>query len=456
MTKFKLSEKEQAPDKLKSLILDEVITFSRLSKNIIGYIYVLHNTINDKLYIGKTVNPNYYHRMSQHYTATEKGVTKLYRALRKYNWDNFNIYIIFQSEILENNIENKIYLNNILSEKEIQFINLYDTVKNGYNTTLGGEGTVGLSGELSKRSVPILQYTIDGKFIKEWSSINECANCLNLSSGTIHNALTFKLFSYKNYIWIYKHKYNENLLNLKITLNNLKSNSIKNIYQFDLNGNFINHYTSIREASINTNTSEDNLYSCLNKNSYTANNFIFMKENNLEEVKAIINHLTNSKYTSAGKTILQFNYNKELIGEYDNRNIISNKYNITPNSVSRVLSGERNSLKNTVLIYKHLFTEELLSEKIIKAKTKNGNIKYVMQFDLYGNYINTYNNCTTASKAIGCKNTSINECAKGEAFQSKGYIWIYEDDYTEEVLQIKLLNFKNSRSYKSLINKYGK
>ena len=93
-----------------------------------GYIYKITNKINNKCYIGKTeLTPEI--RWKRHLNTWKKGKDRpLYRAFNKYGIDNFIL------EILEEND------NNLLSEREIYYIELYDSFKNGYNSTKGGDG----------------------------------------------------------------------------------------------------------------------------------------------------------------------------------------------------------------------------------------------------------------------------------------------------------------------------
>lgn len=91
-------------------------------------IYKITNKINNKAYIGKTeigLKARWKrHKNNARYTNDRK----LYRAINKYGSDSFLI------EILE-------YCNvDILNDREIYYIKLYDTFKHGYNMTLGGDG----------------------------------------------------------------------------------------------------------------------------------------------------------------------------------------------------------------------------------------------------------------------------------------------------------------------------
>ena len=97
-----------------------------------AYIYKITNTINNKLYIGKTVN-TIEKRFNQHKNESKTERSKkrpLYRAINKYGIENFEIEIIEECNY------------DILNEREIYWINYYDTYNNGYNATLGGDGTI--------------------------------------------------------------------------------------------------------------------------------------------------------------------------------------------------------------------------------------------------------------------------------------------------------------------------
>ena len=98
-------------------------------------IYIIKNNINDKVYIGQTILPINI-RFTNHKMASRVEDTKFYRAIRKYGENNFYI------ELLETTtIEN-------LNSREKYWINYYDSYKNGYNSTLGGDGVIKLDYEL--------------------------------------------------------------------------------------------------------------------------------------------------------------------------------------------------------------------------------------------------------------------------------------------------------------------
>ena len=88
-------------------------------------IYKITNNVNNKVYIGLT-KMGYKKRFKQH----EGSPHAIGNAIRKHNIKNFSI------KVLECKIETIIEANSI----EIYYIAFYDSVKQGYNSTLGGDG----------------------------------------------------------------------------------------------------------------------------------------------------------------------------------------------------------------------------------------------------------------------------------------------------------------------------
>ena len=99
-----------------------------------GFIYLFHNLINNKCYVGKTVDVD--RRYHEHIRG--KNDSYLHRALLKYGVENFDFLIL--EHITCDNYEE---LNEKLNELEISYIKKYQSYEKGYNLTTGGEGAPG-------------------------------------------------------------------------------------------------------------------------------------------------------------------------------------------------------------------------------------------------------------------------------------------------------------------------
>lgn len=106
----------------------------------LGYIYKITCMINNKVYIGQTTQTLKQRLYAHGRDAINNGYNYAFaQAIRKYGIDNFVI-----DEIERFEAESKRDLKPILDEAEKKHIKQYDSYLKGYNSTKGGDGTVGL------------------------------------------------------------------------------------------------------------------------------------------------------------------------------------------------------------------------------------------------------------------------------------------------------------------------
>ena len=96
----------------------------------IGYIYKVTNKINGKIYIGQTiqtVKERWYRHCGKSGISKAELSTHFKRAILKYGKENFLLETI---EVCDSSQ---------LDEREKFYISYYDSYKNGYNSTTGGQ-----------------------------------------------------------------------------------------------------------------------------------------------------------------------------------------------------------------------------------------------------------------------------------------------------------------------------
>ena len=104
---------------------------------------------NGKVYIGKS--KDFDSRKIKHSYSTRYYNTKLTNAINKYGFDSIKWKIIFETEDI-----------NIINQKEIEFISKYDSIKNGYNTSTGGDGGDTISNNPRRLNIIKQQLTSKG------------------------------------------------------------------------------------------------------------------------------------------------------------------------------------------------------------------------------------------------------------------------------------------------------
>ena len=171
--------------------------------------------------------------------------------------------------------------------KEIELIALYGRKDLGIGTLInftdGGEGRKGSQ----NRITPTYQIDLEGNIIKEWINIETICNELNIHRQNLYAVLNGKVLTCNKFIWAYKEKYDKMYIQEIIFKINKNKKRLKNglrksgkIYQYDLDNNFINEFSSIKEASLKTNTRYSCICACVNNlnKRKIANNYIWKKK----------------------------------------------------------------------------------------------------------------------------------------------------------------------------------
>lgn len=175
-----------------------------------AYIYKITNKLNQKMYIGKTDHINPQKRWSEHKSDAKnpnRNHRALYKALNKYGVENFDFEIIEETDNPE--------------EREVYYIQYYNTYHNGYNETLGGDGTKYL--DLPEQDIC--------KYYLKCCSIPQTA----LFFG--HDFLTIKKVLYKN---------NIEILSATDATKTIRSKSVAKLDK--ITEEILEIYSSVREA----------------------------------------------------------------------------------------------------------------------------------------------------------------------------------------------------------------
>ena len=264
-----------------------------------GVIYCYTCTVNNKRYIGQTMHEAarkaHFNYLSNVYS---KPNSKFDNARHKYGLESF-VYEILEK--YEN--DDKDALIKILNEREIYYINLYDTFKNGYNSTTGGRGNypkvkpgrklseetkrkIGERNKISQKNrvytaeekekaatlvreifnKKVLQYDLDGNFIKEWESITIAGEYLKISRTSISDCWNRNKKSCQGYIWKLKDGESiplkiEGLSECDKEEELRKMHAVNNgIAKYTLNGELICVYTSLAQAARDVGKESDRYY----------------------------------------------------------------------------------------------------------------------------------------------------------------------------------------------------
>jgi hypothetical protein len=333
-----------------------------------GIIYKITNLVNSKVYIGQTArefNKRYFYlgnsKLERVYNTNKSIKEKnngyynshLLESMDKYGLTNFKLDEVFDIAFSKEELD----------IKEICWISYYDSYKNGYNNVLGGDGNYGairISGESNPCSKKVLQFSLDGQFIRKWGCINDVTRELNISASDISNVCTknkskngYCRKSAGGYLWKFEEDYNTNRI---ISYDNKVGEYNKQpVIQLSLQGKFIKEYNSISEAvnSVKGTTSAKISSVCKGKRK-SHKNFIWIYKENFNENK-IYNY--NPKNYGKEIEIVQLDKKNNIIKKFKSMSEASKELNLLISKISQCCTGKRKTYGGFKwMYYKEYFT----------------------------------------------------------------------------------------------------
>ena len=261
--------------------------------------------------------------------------------------------------------------------------------KDTYNAVLGGN--------YSSYNFPIYQFDTQGNLLKEWFNTQEAADFYSISSTAILNSIKFQ-GSCVGYFWN-----TENVINIKDR--SLYVGSI--CYKYDSDGNYIEMYNSMLEASRANNTLIQSIQRSV-KGGYCVEGFYYSTELFEEFIKI-------PKVSIKNKNIFIYDLQGKFITTLKNGKEIQNFFNI--NSTSCVTTAIRTGRQ-----YKDYQIKLEFSESIDPVEDKRNKSKRVGQFSETGDIIREFDSITQACEVFG---TAVQKVLRGQQQKTKGFIFKY-------------------------------
>lgn len=201
------------------------------------YIYKATNTINNKVYIGQTVD---FERRKREHLSAKNGVHArcvFHKAIQKYGKENFEWEIIDTCETLNE----ALFLESIYISKynSCTFVNN----SNGYNIVYTQNDKKGYVHNCQK----VIAYDLNGKFIKVYYSYEQASRELKCKSSNIRKCITGERKSTGGYQFkSYEKNFSKKIKPYKT--NELEA-KYKKVYQYDTSLNFVKKFHSLSECA---------------------------------------------------------------------------------------------------------------------------------------------------------------------------------------------------------------
>lgn len=391
-------------------------------------IYLHVNKVNGKVYVGQTIHQDNLTRRTYTDGSGYKNIhSKFWRAIQKYGWDNFEHFIL----------EKDIPTLELANEREQYWINFYDSYNNGYNSTLGGDGTKGRIFTDEEKEYRSKLYSGSGNpmygksgelapaYGRKWSdeqkrNLSKICTGRKMSDETKQKLSDIKrgFFTGENNPFYNKHHSDE----VRKMLSDKAKKQMKNnpIYDYE-------RTDSIREQ-----------ISCTLKEYYkTHNNPRKGKHWDEEHKKRMSDSKKNDKdamkrITQLGKdnivSVNQYDMNGLYIATFKSILEASQKTETSYDTIIRCCNGKAKSAGGYQWRY---IKEHKQCENISPVKYSNNYrpMRKVAQYDKDMNLIKIWESISEASKELGLQCSGIIEvCKQGKQKTCGGYIWRYADE----------------------------
>lgn len=384
--------------------------FSLITDKPINYCVYAHvNKQNGKMYIGITNNLG---ARWKNNGISYKGCPHLWNAIQKYGWDGFD-HIILIDKIP------------IIAAHEIEksLIKKYDSIRNGYNIDAGGKGGDHMKNLGGKKAKPIYQYDLSGNFIRKWDRPIDASKTYGVQDVTYaanHGGMS------GGFQWSYE--YVDKMQPYSTKTNHL----YLPIYQYDKSGYFIKKWDTQKEA---INKYGVSIRNCIYGIARTAIGYRWsetyvdklppLTKANYKPRQPKPEYLKNpnGKYENS-PPVYRFNLNGELIKIYDNCSAIDD-IDVNPRCIYELcLEINKYVYRDCVWVYEKDAYNGYVQDVIERHKRIHPKI---IQYDLDGNYIKTFNSMKEIQDNNFDRNTVSRVCNKrGEV--ANGFQWRYDYD----------------------------
>lgn len=333
------------------------------------------------MYIGQTIRSvkrRWYEHLLEARLKDPNRYCTLDCAINKYGNDSFIVETIEECD------------DTMLNEREIYWIDYYNSFEHGYNMKPGG-GTI--RSEIDYESIK--QLWNDGYVIRQISK------SLKINPRVVSDSLQ----------------------NIGITQEEIisrgrksvgKSNGRK-VVRISMDGNSYKIYDTLTDAAKDNNTTPTRIYNACRRKSITAA-YCFWKylddDTTLDDLKSFCRY-------NAPKKVYQYTIDGDYVGEFDSMGRAAQsfgKYFI--GSISDTCEGKNISAFG----YRWSFEKV---DKLPPARKRRFPTRQVTQIDKEGNIINIYNSIREAAKEVNLSEKTLWKVLRGKRKTAAGYRWEY-------------------------------
>jgi len=284
------------------------------------------------------------------------------------------------------------------------------------------------------RGCEILQFTIEGKFIREYSSMIEAANDLGINHIAIYRCLKGLQKTGGYFQWRYKidPNFDEGIFDIPPAITNYNY-KLQPVVQYTLEGKFVKEYTSIKEAAEIFAVPVISISKCVRREKKSVKGYQWrLKKDVIKDGKIIDIDPDPNRLL---RPVCQFGRDGKFLREYSSRFEAGKDLGIDHMAIYRCLKGFQKTAGDFQWRYKKdpIFDEGIVDiPPVITTYPSPYNLQPVVQYTLEGKFVKEHTSIKDAAEIFAVFPILIKLCIKGEKKNTKGYQWRLKKDVIKD------------------------
>jgi len=288
--------------------------------------------------------------------------------------------------------------------------------------------------KIKNQAKKLIQYSLDGKQIATFSSVNEASAITGYTAATLLDCAHKRAKVSHGFVWRFENdSYKGEHKSYRIG---------KPVTQYTLSGKKIKTYPTIQAAANETGLTSDNIQKNVNGHNRTAGGFVW-KFANTTEIQKLPASQINYTPNVQGREVIQYSLEGKKLTVYPTIAEAAKALGLIASNISFALNNPTRTAGGYVWRTKG----NIYRGALAKNPAANS-ARMVTQYNMEGEKINVYPSMREASKATGA--SAIYAVVSGKLKSTGGYIWQYGDG--PKRIDIKS-HFASTLEYRATISK---
>lgn len=282
----------------------------------------------------------------------------------------------------------------------------------------------------------ILQYDLNGDFIREFNTLQEASETTNTNKTSIVLCIQGKHKHANNYIW----KYKDREFSSHIDISDIGSIHRTPVLMYDTQGTVLSEFPSVKEAAANTKIGYTNIIQCLRGTAKSAGGYVWRYKNFSKKPLDgdILNRPIPTEIFQSKVKVLQYDLEGHFVKEFKTIAEASTETNVKATTIEKCFNGKCERAGNFMWRRKEQEDFPLL---IPPYNPKPKRAKAILQYDNHGNFIQEYQSMEEVLKVNNISRGTLMKCLSDKRKSYNGFVWRNKEGLIPQNIDISDVNF---------------